>query len=78
MIDFEKQPHCKTCPHCVGWGYPRGEQSCAENMAYREDGSCEYVAERRAQCRLDAWDECYVDDDNYDCEETEETEETEE
>ena len=68
MIDFEKQPLCATCPHCVGWAYPRGEQSCAEHMAYSEDGSCIYAAERAAQIKLDSYDDVYdtEDDDVYD------------
>lgn len=64
MIDFSKQPHCETCPHCVGWAYPRGQQRCAENMCYHEDGSCIYAAERSAQCKMDAWDD-YDYDDKY-------------
>lgn len=72
MIDFDKQPHCLHCPHCVGWAYPRGQQSCAENMAYKQDGSCMYDAERRAQYRQDAYDAMR---DDYDEEIEEEIEE---
>lgn len=57
MIDFDKQPHCLRCPHCVGWAYPLGEQDCAEDVAYKEDGSCMYDAERRAQYKQDAYDD---------------------
>ena len=62
MIDFEKQPLCEKCPHCIGWGYPRGEQWCSEYMDYRADGGCIYEAERRAQCKLDSYD-CDYDTD---------------
>lgn len=72
MIDFAKQPHCETCPHCVGWAYPRGQQRCAEDVAYKEDGSCTFTAERLAQYKIDAWSDRYDDDDDCDCEETEE------
>lgn len=72
MIDFDKQPKCLICPHCVGWAYPRGQQSCAENMAYQQDGSCMYDAERRAQCKQDAYDD--MRDDWEDEEEIDEEE----
>ena len=65
MIDFDKQPHCRTCPHCVGWAYDEGQQDCAENVAYKEDGSCMFIAERRAQCKMDAWDDMRDDYDDY-------------
>lgn len=53
-IDFDKQPLCRICPHCVGWAYPK--QVCAEDMVYKEDGSCMYDAEHIAQMKLDAYD----------------------
>lgn len=76
MIDFEKQPHCRTCPHCVGWAYPLGQQDCAERVAYKEDGSCFIAAERAAQCKQDAYDD-YRDDDWDEEEEPEEEQEDE-
>ena len=66
MIDFDKQPNCLHCPHCIGWAYPRGQQWCAEKMTYRQDGSCSYDAERRAQYKLDAYDDMRADyEDDY-------------
>jgi hypothetical protein len=52
MIDFEKQPLCETCCFCVGWAYPRGQQSCSEHMAYDPDGKCIGYAERAAQIKF--------------------------
>lgn len=54
-IDFDKQPLCRICPHCVGWAYPK--QECAEGMVYEEDGSCMDYAERIAQIRLDSYED---------------------
>lgn len=64
MIDFEKQPLCETCPFCVGWAYPRGQQECAEHMAYREDGSCIGYAERAAQIKMDSYEYDYDPEDD--------------
>lgn len=57
MIDFNKQPHCRTCYHCIGNG---SDLRCAERMEYKEDGSCKWEAEKREQCR---WDELTDYDD---------------
>lgn len=71
MIDFSKQPHCETCPHCIGWAYPRGQQRCAADLAYKEDGSCTFLAERIAQLKLDAASDSYDTDDDYNTDEEE-------
>lgn len=69
MIDFEKQPLCETCCFCVGWWYPRGQQSCSEHMAYSEDGSCMDYADRAAQIKMDSYEYDYdtEDDECLDC-----------
>lgn len=63
MINFEKQPLCETCPHCIGWAYPRGQQECAEHMAYDPDGKCMDYAELSAQIKMDSYDYDTEDDE---------------